>query len=331
MMEYHNGTSKGIEINVIGVPAEMAQEMQELLNSMVEIIGKSIDLSGLDGITFAHDYRQALLELDRGYETGYKLTPSNDHGVGIAMSPSVIRDNQLKTHVVINAEMFFALLSAKRSDMAVNTIAHEFAHVELTHLYDKAFPGTLLQMRYGNSLDSFRTDCMLACWDEFGACWRSATFGPTVPLAYEQAFLPALERTRSEANSAIIEYRSHADIGIVINKVCGLYGRLLKYSAYHLGNLHGHGIDWRTIPTTANALQDHWFQPFFERLDDACKRIAENYGNWNSSAPFDALRDLAQDVVTDGGMHFERHENDRISLNIPFTVETMPVPPDQWC
>lgn len=329
MSESCNSVPKSVEIKIVGVSAELETEVQDLLGSLVDMIGQKIDLAGLDGITFANDYHRALLDLDRGYATDYKLTPSNDHGVGIAMSPRVIRDSKLKTHIIIDAGMFFGLLKAKNSDIAINMVAHECAHVEINHLFDVAFPGVLLRTKE-NALDHFRTDCMLACWDEFAACWRSASIGPSSQLAYEAAFLPALEQTRPAANSAIMEYRTHADIGVVMNKVCGLYGNLLKYSAYHLGNLHGHGIDWHTVKTTADALQDHWFLPFFERLEKACKVIAVDYGNWKNSAPFDVLRDIAEDLVADGGMHFKRHADDQISLDIPMTIETMPVPPHLW-
>lgn len=329
-MEYsEKSLPNNVEININGIPDELVANIQELIVSFVDMVGVKFDLTGLDGITFSSDYQQALLDLDRGYDTEYKLTPSNDHGVGIAMSPCVIRDGKLKTHVVISAEYFFEFLKHKRKDIAINTIAHELAHAELNHLYDVAFPGTLLRKKE-NVLDHFRTECMLTCWNEFGACWRSAIFGPSSPLIYESAFLPALEETRSAANTVIMEYRTNRDISIVVNKVCGLYSSLLKYSAYHLGNLHGHSIDWRTIPTTADALQDHWFLPFFERLDSACKAIAADIGNWTSSTPFDELRDIAEDLVADGGMHFVRHEDDQISLDIPMTIETMPVPPHLW-
>lgn len=329
MTQEQNSLPANLPVNMVGISPEVEESVRELFGSILELVSQKIDLNGLDGITFASDYHQALLDLDRGYETNYKLSPSNDHGIGIAMSPSVIRDNKLKTHIVISSGAFFGLLNEKRGHEIINTVAHECAHVELTHLYDAAFPGTLLRKKQ-NVLDAFRTDCMLGCWDEFAACWRSATFGPLSPLAYENAFLPALKDTRSAANAAIMDYRTHADIVIVMNEVCSLYGKLLKYSAYHLGNLYGHGIDWRTIPRTADALQDHWFLPFFERLDRACKAIAVDFGKWTSSAPFDVLRDLAEDVVADGGMYFQRHEDDQINLDIPFTIETMPVPPHLW-
>jgi hypothetical protein len=329
MTEPRNSVPENLDIQVVGLSMALETSVRKLLVGILHAVGEKLDLTGLDGITFASDYHQALLDLDRGYDTDYKLTPSNDHGIGIAMSPSVIRDNKLKTHIVISAQAFFDMLEDERGDMIINTVAHECAHVELNRMYDETFPGTLLRAKE-NVLDHFRTDCMLACWNEFGACWRSASFGPTGQLSYEAAFLPALEETLAAANAAIMEYRTHADVAVVMNRVCGLYGNLLKYSAYHLGNLHGHGIDWRTIPTTADPLKDHWFLPFFERLDQACKATAADLGNWPSSAPFDALRDIAEDLVAEGGMYFERHEDDRISLDIPITIETMPVPPHLW-
>lgn len=315
MNESHDSAAQSPEIKVLGVPAELEGGVREFIESLLEMVRRTMDLTGLDGVTFAGDYHQALMDLDKGYDADYQSSPSNDHGVGIAMSPRVVRDGVLKTHIVLSAQAFFAMLNDKRSDMVVNTVAHECAHVELYRLFEVAFPGNLLGKKT-NALDSFRNDCMLACWNEFGACWRSALLGPSDKLAYEGVFLPALEETRPAANSAITEYLDNGDIRVVVNEVCGLYGNLLKYSAYHLGNLHGLGIDWRTVPTTADTLQDHWFLPFFERLDRSCKAIAADLGSWTNSASFDELEDIAEDLVADGGMHFVRHEDDRISLHI---------------
>lgn len=303
------------EIKLIGVSDELEDDMQEAIKSLLEMVGRTMDLTGLDGVTFAVDYQQALIDLDKGYDVDCSPSPSNDDGVGIAMSPLVLRDGVLKTHIVLNAQAFFAMLNDGRSDVVINTVAHECAHVELYHLFETAFPGDLLATQK-NFLDSFRHDCMLACWNEFGACWRSAPFGPSDRLAYEGVFLPAMEATRQAADSAIAEHLDNGNIRLVVNEVCGLYGTLLKYAAYHLGNLYGLGIDWRTVPSTANALQNHWFLPFFERLDSSCKAIAAEAGGWKSSAYFDEIEDIAEELVADGGMHFLRHGDDQISLHI---------------
>lgn len=329
MVLQSNTLPQHLNISLIGVGIELETSLQEMLHELLLYCGQIFNLTGLDGLTFATDYQQALLDLDRGYDTQFRLTPSNGYGVGVAMSPSVLRDGRLKSHIVVSAQAFLGALSHKRRATATNIVAHECAHVELNHLYDAVFPGVLLRSK-ANALDHFRLECMLTSWGEFGACWRSAPIGPTEFFEYEPPFLQALKETRDNANTAIREYRTHCDVGRVLDEVCRLYHDLMKYSAYHLGNLHGHGLDWRAVPTTADPLQDHWFFPFFERLDTACKTLAADYGNWADSQPFDALGDIAQDLIAIGGLNFGRHEDDRISVDIPFTVETMPVPPHLW-
>lgn len=306
---------KNIVIKIVDLPPEIEELLRELVSSIIIIISSKINLTGLEGITLAINYHQALIDLDKGHDNYADLEPTNDHIIGIAMSARVVRDGNLRSHIVLDAQTLLELLMKKRINVVINTLAHECAHGELYQLFEAAFPGRLLEKKT-NALDSFRNDCMLACWNEFGACWRSASLGPANEHDYEGIFLPALTDTRSAANSAIDDYLSDGNISEVLNKVCHLYGKLLKYSAYHLGNLHGLGLDWRNLPTTADALENHWFLPFFERLDIACKAIAMNLGKWENIDYFDELEDIAEDLVEDGGMYFIRHDDDKITLHI---------------
>jgi hypothetical protein len=82
---------------------ERAQKLGSLVEAFIRELSRQFDLSRLDGVTVAHDYAQALLDLDRGYDTTFQLTPSDTHVVGIAMTPTVIRDGTLKSHVLLNA------------------------------------------------------------------------------------------------------------------------------------------------------------------------------------------------------------------------------------
>ena len=67
------------------------------LHSVLSVLSQSIDLTDLDGVTVAFDYDEALAELDRGYETIYKLTATKDVAIGVAMAPTVIRDGVIKS------------------------------------------------------------------------------------------------------------------------------------------------------------------------------------------------------------------------------------------
>ncbi len=66
----------------------MARRIGNAVGDWVRGFGHRFDLSRLDGVTVAFDYAQALAELDRGYETTFRLTPSDGHAIGVAMTPT---------------------------------------------------------------------------------------------------------------------------------------------------------------------------------------------------------------------------------------------------
>ena len=300
----------------------MATALTELIREVVTTLCMGFDLQGLDGVTVSANYDQALLDLDRGYESKHVLTASKGHGFGIAMSPRVLRDGQLRNHLVFNAHAIYGLLIEKKGNRVINLIAHEFAHVEITHLFNRTFPGLLLGQRM-DTIDVFRWDVTLACWDEYAACWKSAKMGPTTLDEYETSFLSSLESARADANAAITEYRLHDDAVRVVNEACVQYWELLKYAAYHLGNLAGHGLTWMDMPKTVEQIEGHWFQPYFIALDAACKDLAETYGDWTPSQ-FGVIGNLAEDIVAENGLMFYRHGDGDVGINIPMTPETTP-------
>lgn len=155
-----------------GFDQEAAEETASTLGYMLHEFGKIIDLSALDGMTVAFDYDDALTDLDRGYETVRVLTKTTEFGTGVAMTPAVLRDCVLKSHIVINAAVALMLKDEDKenANLAIHTIVHECAHVEITAAYEKCFPDELLKKRYDTILDCWRWDVIKACWDEYAAC-----------------------------------------------------------------------------------------------------------------------------------------------------------------
>jgi hypothetical protein len=99
----------------------------------------------------------------------------------------------------------------------------------------------------------------------------------------------------------------------------------MKFASYHLGNMVGLGLTLDDLPKTKTALEGHWFKPFFDKLKQACADIAANYGKWTDRSSFEALGDLADKIVTDGGVIISGHRDDGgFYVDIPFTPETMP-------
>ena len=61
-------------------------------------------------------------------------------GLGVAMTPAVIRDGKIKSHMLFNAGILLPLEDEKNEfyEQALHTLAHECAHVEVTARFDTA-------------------------------------------------------------------------------------------------------------------------------------------------------------------------------------------------
>jgi hypothetical protein len=143
-------TAVGYAVTCLGIgnPA-IEDQLVTNVRTIVDIFSQAVDLSGLDGITIAADYRKALATLDRGYETDHVLTPTTEGATGVAMSPLVKRNGVLKTHIVLDAALMLALLdtAATYHSIARMTLVHECVHVYEHTSFNKAFPGFFLQKK----------------------------------------------------------------------------------------------------------------------------------------------------------------------------------------
>lgn len=304
---------------------ERAQQLGSLVGTCIRELSRQFDLSRLDGVTVAYDYAQALLDLDRGYDTNFRLTPSDTHVVGIAMTPSVIRDGTLKSHILLNAAYMAPLEDFKHEHFgfAVHTISHECAHVEVTYKFDAAFPGFLLRTAHPDARTGYRWQIILACWDEYAATMLSAGFGTEPTEGYEDTFLKSLRETLQQARDCIKAYRVHANIDRILGEVYVACGDLMKFTAYHLGNLRGLGRDLSEMPRTVEALKGHWFEPYFTRLGEALEDITKAYGKWADKSSFEVIGDLADELLAHCGIHYKSRPDGRLYIDIPFTAETM--------
>lgn len=297
---------------------ENAREVGTAVRECVILLSRHFDLSALDGVTVAHDYVQALSSLDRGYKTNHRLTPSDGHAVGVAMTPSVIRDGALKSHIVFNAHIVapIARRDPESIQLPLHVIAHECAHVEITKKFDEAFPNVLLRQRYGDAREAFRWQVILACWDEYAATRLSANFGEDPTDGYEETFLKHLAEALPKSHASIRAYRLRGNLDQVYAEVYGVIGDLLKFAAYSLGNADGRGAEVAGRAGLAAALVDHWFEPFFKRLHDACRAIAGQYGKWPDKTSFEVIGDIADEVIALCGIRHRYLEGGQLYLDI---------------
>ena len=237
-------------------------------------------MANLDGITIAFDYDAALRNLDMGFETPQRLSRSNGEAVGIAMTTSVMRDGQAKSHMVFNAPYVLALLDEAHEHYAraLHTLAHEAAHVEVASRLHAAFPGQLISGRFPSVFAAHRRSAVLSCWEEFEVTRLSAGFGEDPTNGYETIFLDRLVAVRRCNAAAIVACSERRDWRALALGALAIYADLFKAASYMLGSMSGYERRVSDSPRVAAALQDHWFHPYVEELGTACEAVSAEYG-----------------------------------------------------
>jgi len=305
---------------------ESARELGQTVGAAITTIGRHINIGNLDGVTVAFDYDQALLDLDRGYETNYSLTKTTGDAVGVAMTPSVLRNGELKSHILVNAciARFISDSDHEYFSTALHILAHECAHVEVTEKFERCFPNYLLQHRHDDYVCALRWQVILACWDEYAVTRICAGIGEDPTEGYEATFLAQLSSVRAKVRNQILSYRLHGDVDRLLSELFELLGNLQKFAAYLIGNMEGFGITLEELPDTKSAISGSWFEPYFERLVDECERLFSRYGQWTSLDEFEAIADITEELLSESGVHLTALSNGKHYVDVPFTVETMP-------
>jgi hypothetical protein len=240
-------------------------------------IGKSFDLSNLDGITVTYDYDQVLLELDRGMEGLKPLKASKEHSFGVAMTPTVMREGQVKAHIVIHAGTLEPLLDENHADYddALNLIVYEFGHVHDIATKERAFPGSLMNECMKDALDSYLFETSEGCWSEYTACRLSSFIHHGMVNKYEEVFCEILEKAKMTVDDEIASYhRWHTDTQKLMENAVVHYGSLMRYAAYLIGHLHGAKQDLaEAAPLAAENLKGCYFEETFIKLENALKTM----------------------------------------------------------
>lgn len=296
-----NTLPKGLTLSI---PEAYSLSLGGATQYFLNLLGKIVDLSDLDGVTIAEDYHLAMTTLDRGYQTNHVLTATNDIATGVAMSPRVLRDGQLKTHILLDAGTIKPLADTKDPGFAqaLYVLAHECAHVEVTARFDSAFPGELLRRKFSRLEQKLQWDVILPAWDEYAACRKSFGIGADQTASYEQILLDCLEKTPAETNAAISAYQKDGDQ--LLGEVYRVHGELLKVASYYLGHLAGAGESWEDRAPTNQVLAGSWFHPFLKRLDECLASIWAGYGEWADQSDFEEIGDIVDDMTEQAGVYW---------------------------
>jgi hypothetical protein len=317
---------------------EFARSVGEVISGWLHLFGKILNLKRLNQVVVSYNYNEALAAVDQGVPVSGPLKPTNDEiAVGIAMTPTVLRNGEAMSVMVLNAAYMEILVAAETPENAAlreqmtYTLAHECGHIHDLDVRATSMPDIILKQRL-----SFRDGILFGiasgCWDEYMACRLSAFIARESVLGpLEETFCSALERARDRANAAIRQYRMHADVSGITKEVSEIYRRVMVYAAYMLGHIDGiEGEVAALVPKAMDALeQQPYFKPFFSRLCDELRAMHSTYGQWKGLEIYDRLKQLADELLKAGGIDIQARADDGAYVHIPFSADTMPTLEEQ--
>ncbi|WP_313124854.1 hypothetical protein [Pseudescherichia sp.] len=320
MESLNNNEQRNIRLNLSGYRDQKTAELVgNNIGAVIRALAEQINLINLDGVTVSYDYEHALASLDRGVETLKKLTPSSGDVVGVAMTPMVIRDGEIKNHIVINAAFIEGILSndyaSEEFNSALAIIAHECAHVSNGTALNKSFPGRILQHTYSDIHDYLRGECWLSVMEEYCATRLSSGIGLDNAEMYLNSFCNQAEKLKRLVNTYIVEYRRHGVVDRVLNEVYNEITNTLKLAAYYLGDCAAKGIGYKNESSRVSALEP-WLLTYIEKLNSTCDEIYQRYGEWKSVNEMEPIADILDEVACQLGMIVSKREQG-IWVNIP--------------
>jgi hypothetical protein len=213
----------------------------------------------------------------------HKLTPSEGIVLGVAMTPAVTRDGKIKSHMLFNAGVLLPLEDERNEFYKRSTCWSMNARMSKCWSASmRPFPACCYKA-------SSRTRA-LPMGDHQGvlgricgdADLRAVRQRPTD--GYEETLSTTLAETRLRANHLIKAYRLHENLEQITAEIYGVYGDLLKFASYHLGNMAGLGLTLDDLPKTKAALEGHWFEPYFDKLNRPVRTLPRTTGNGRIAA-----------------------------------------------
>lgn len=307
------------EDSAISASARVAQVIDELIQQM------SLSLAGLDGVTISVDYDAGLQQLDRGYQTTGLLTRTNDEiASGIAMTPYVLRNGRVMSHMVLSAAVVPLIDTPAAGVSGKYIIAHELAHVHEHYFRDRQLPNTLLNVKITEPDEAVLFESAYACWGEYVACYFSAPVHADQAQLFEMTAVSLLKDAKTKIIEAKRQWLVDRDFAKVWQQMSITALPLLKYFSYLLG--HAAGLDKsleELAPEAWQLLQSNpWFVPWLEKLADTLETMLNTFEHWESLEVFDPLKQLARGLLGDCGV---RISDAKGSLYVYVTAGKLPV------
>jgi hypothetical protein len=299
---------KELRFTLIGFESEESAKaastrVAQVIDELVPYLGLS--LAGLDGVTISVDYDAGLRQLDRGYDATESLTRTNDEvASGIAMTPYVLRDGHVMSHMILSAAIVPLIDKPVAGVSAKYIVAHELSHAHEHYFRDRQLPHTLLNMKITKSDEAILFEAADLCWGEYAACYFSAPVHPDQAKLFEMTVLSSLKDARQKIVDAKRQWLTDRDFAAAWQKISAIALALLKYFSYLLGHAAGLNKSVEELaPEAWKILQSNpWVSPWIEKLDRTLGTMLETFEEWQCLDAFEPLKQVARGLLTDCGI-----------------------------
>lgn len=281
-------------------PSTNLDEISKALSGLFNTLGKALDLTRLEGITFAFDYHEALKALDRGDDRlGSPETVSEDNGIGVAQAPIVIREGEIRFRIIARAAVALLLIDTDEAafESAVRILANQAANIDLETQIEAAMPGTLLSPQK-TAFDGMIVSVAYPAAHAYLGWRLTSQLTGTSKQALEEAkngFLIALDAYGEDIPRALAAYQSSHDLDVMFASLTVVCRAVLTELATYLGQAVTSDEDPISDPAVTEALEVHGLADWARRYSVELNRLWRGYGTWSDFGEF-----------TKFGRHFER-------------------------
>lgn len=291
----------GLKISLSGYyEVHIAELIGKKVSALLKEMSQIVDLSYLDGVTISYDYIDSVRRVDRGREDLQPVELSSRDVEGVAITLTVIRNEMIKAHIVMNALYVEGLIEddANNNDflLAVNLIAHECIHVSNCAALDRAFPHLLLKREFRDVYDNLRSNCWLLVFEEYCATRMSSLIGLDQKDTHKKMFLDSVSKLDGRIGLLKIQRGFNvSDDSIFLNAYREI-SNALKISAYYLGDCAARNENYKDADVTLN-YNSAWLLPYIDELNDICNAIYDNYGRWKDISEISALSEVVNKII----------------------------------
>jgi hypothetical protein len=218
----------------------IAAALSQIIGGVAREVGRVMPLADLDGITFAQNYEQALMTLDRGDPAlGVDTTRPRPYGLPVAKCVRVIRDGQLKEHIVFDALMAGGLLDDTEDlhDDAIHLLVNMLAQVAHTSLFEKRLEETPIAL-LGGTLGALHP-AVASTPGMYYAARESAFALPGAGKRYRTLVLDSFQAARDAIFSAKARCVGSHDVDQLLAMACPAIASVLEHAAQWLGHRDG--------------------------------------------------------------------------------------------